>query len=81
MTARLTLAAFLRASAGCPGRKGSLMTQIDDQSGGPASQRAEEDLPVRIARELLERAKAERKPGGDGRADGRGQQAGAAGGA
>lgn len=36
------------------------MTQIEDRATGPAG--GEEDLTVRVARELLERAKAEGCP-------------------
>jgi hypothetical protein len=35
------------------------MTGNEDLAGAPAVQQAEEDLTVRVARELLERAKAE----------------------
>ena len=35
------------------------MTQIEDQAGTPAAAQQPEDLEVRVARELLERAKAE----------------------
>jgi putative transposase len=35
------------------------MTQIEDQAGTSAAAQQPEDLEVRVARELLERAKAE----------------------
>ena len=35
------------------------MTQIDDQAGSPAAAQQGEGLEVRVARELLEQAKAE----------------------
>jgi len=44
------------------------MTQIDDQAGSPAAAQQGEGLEVRVARELLERAKGEgvslARPGG-----------------
>jgi hypothetical protein len=40
-------------------QKAGVMTQIEDHAGSPAVGEAQEDLPVPIARELLERAKAE----------------------
>jgi len=35
------------------------MTQIEDQAGTPAAAQQSEDLEVRVARELLERAESE----------------------
>jgi len=49
------------------------MTQIDDQAGTPASTDEAEALEVRIARQLLEQAKAEGVSlGWAGRVTGRG---------
>jgi hypothetical protein len=42
--------------------KGSLMVQIRDEAGEPAVASQGEDLEVRMARELLERAKSEGVP-------------------